>query len=238
MHSPTPNYLTKIIAMIYPSVKFILFGILPLLLLLIFLFVVTINVVQVAAAKLGFSFGMALFLFALIIFGSKINIPLYRFESQVRIPAKQSQGIPFQLIRLPTVVALNVGGGLIPVLLALYQLGRANVLAIILSTAIVSLVSYRSAVVQGIGIRINYLIVSLTAAVSAFLLTKGIQVPPVAFASGAIGALIGGDLLHLPQIFKAGPGVSSIGGGGGADGIALCGLYALLLSLLIEIGFV
>lgn len=223
--------------MIYLPVVLILF--LILLLLLPFLwFVVAIDMVQVAAAKLGFSRGMAIFLFTLIIIGSTINIPLYRVESQGQLPLsfqdiwlERYWGIPLQQAHSFTVVALNVGGGLIPVLLALYQLGRSNILTIILCTAIVTLVSYHSAhIVPGIGIEINPLISPLTAVLSAVLLTKGIQIPPVAFASGVLGTLIGADLLHLAQIEKMTAGVLSIGGAGVFDGIALCGLFALLLS--------
>ena len=223
--------------MIYLPVVLILF--LILLLLLPFLwFAMAIDVVQVAAAKLGFSRGMAIFLFTLIIIGSTINIPLYRIESQGQLPLnfqdiwlERYWGIPLQQAHSFTVVALNVGGGLIPVLLALYQLGRSNILTIILCTAIVTLVSYHSAhIVPGIGIEINPLVSPLTAALSAILLTKGIQIPPVAFASGVLGTLIGADLLHLAQIEKMTAGVLSIGGAGVFDGIALCGLFALLLS--------
>ncbi len=223
--------------MIYLPVTLILFLILLLLLPFIWFFL-AIDVVQIAAAKLGFSRGLALFLFLLIIIGSTINIPLYRVESQVQVPLdlhsfwlERFWGLPFQQVRQYTIVALNVGGGLIPVLLALYQLGRANILAIILSTAIVTLVSYHSAqIVPGIGIQMNPLISPLTAVLCAVVLSKGTPVPPVAFASGVLGTLIGADLLHLAQIERMSAGVLSIGGAGVFDGIALCGLFALLLS--------
>ena len=223
--------------MFYLPVTLILFLILLLLLPFIW-FALAIDVVQVAAAKLGFSPGMAMLLFTLIIVGSTINIPLYRVESQVQMTLDPQSiwlarfwGLPLEQIRQQTVVALNIGGGLIPVLIALYQLGRSNVLAIIVCTAIVTLVSYRSAhIVPGIGIQMNALVAPLTAVISAFLLTKGVQLPPVAFASGVLGTLIGADLLHLTQIEKMSAGVLSIGGAGVFDGIALCGLFALLLS--------
>ncbi|MEA5552218.1 DUF1614 domain-containing protein [Anabaena cylindrica UHCC 0172] len=41
-----------------------------------------------------------------------------------------------------TMVALNVGGGLIPVALALYQFSQRNTLAILIVTAIVTVVRY------------------------------------------------------------------------------------------------
>jgi uncharacterized membrane protein len=92
-------------------------------------------------------------------------------------------------------------------------------------------VSYYSAqVVPGIGIQMNALVAPLTAAMTAMLLTGGTAAAPVAFAGGVLGTLIGADLLHLPQIERMTPGVLSIGGAGVFDGIALCGLFALLLT--------
>jgi uncharacterized membrane protein len=127
-------------------------------------------------------------------------------------------------------VALNVGGGLIPTLLALYELTRSNALAILLVTAVVTLTSYFSAqIVPGIGIQMNALVAPLTASLMAVLIA-GEGAAPIAFAGGVLGTLIGADLLHLPEIEKMSAGVLSIGGAGVFDGIALCGLFALLLT--------
>lgn len=127
-------------------------------------------------------------------------------------------------------MAVNVGGGLIPVGLALYQFTQGNSLAILLVTAIVTLVSYYAArVVPGIGIQMNPLLAPLTAALSAMLIAAP-HAAPVAFAGGVLGTLIGADLLHLKDIQSMSSGVLSIGGAGVFDGIALCGLFALLLT--------
>jgi uncharacterized membrane protein len=75
----------------------------------------------------------------------------------------------------------------------------------------------------------NALVAPLTAALSAVLLV-GNGAAPVAFAGGVLGTLIGADLLHLREIEQMTPGVLSIGGAGVFDGIALCGLFALLLT--------
>ncbi|MCS7031818.1 MAG: DUF1614 domain-containing protein [Gloeomargarita sp. SKYG116] len=224
--------------MIYLPVTFLLF----LLFLLTFPFlwlVITLDAVQVAVAKLGFSPQAALLLFTLVVLGSTINIPLYERVSQVTyVPdwaelwsARFFWGIPLRKIERKTIIALNVGGGLIPTLLALYQFGRANPLQILTVTAIVAGVSYYSAqVVPGIGIQMNALVAPLTAAMTAILMTGGVNAPPVAFAGGVLGTLIGADLLHLPQIERMTPGILSIGGAGVFDGIALCGLFSLLLT--------
>jgi uncharacterized membrane protein len=222
--------------MIYLPVSLLLF----LLFLLLFPFiwaVVAIDVVEVAVAKLGFSPNLAFLFLLAVLIGGLFNIPLYRVESTVTVVSdltelwlRQFWGIPLRKMQQQTVVALNVGGGLFPALLALYQFSRSNSLAIVLVTAFVTLVSYYSAqVVPGIGIQMNPLIAPLTAALSALMLAGG-QAPSVAFAGGVLGTLIGADILHLREIERMTPGVLSIGGAGVFDGIALCGLFALLLT--------
>jgi uncharacterized membrane protein len=223
--------------MIYLPVTLLLF----LLFLLLFPFLwlaITLNVVKVAVAKLGFSAGVALILFAAIVLGSTINIPLYERISRISIIPDFVElwmarfwGIPLHQVEQKTIVALNVGGGLIPTLLALYELTRSNPWMILAVTAIVTVVCYYSAqIVPGIGIQMNALVAPLTAAMTALLLTGGAGAAPIAFAGGILGTLIGADLLHLPEIERMTPGVLSIGGAGVFDGIALCGLFALLLT--------
>ncbi|MCS4031868.1 putative membrane protein [Salinibacter ruber] len=53
--------------------------------------------------------------------------------------------------------------------------------------------------------------------------------PPIAFAAGVLGPLIGADLLHLDDIAQLGAGMASIGGAGTFDGVVLSGLVATLL---------
>ncbi|MCL6434473.1 MAG: DUF1614 domain-containing protein [Leptolyngbyaceae cyanobacterium HOT.MB2.61] len=223
--------------MIYLPVTLLLF----LLFLLIFPFIwlaITIDVVEVAVAKLGFSPSLALFLLAAVILGSTINIPLYERVSQVSTMPDLTElwmarfwGIPLQKIERKTIVALNIGGGLIPTLLALYEFTRSNPLILLGVTAIVTVVSYYSAqIVPGIGIQMNALVAPLTAAMASLLLTGGYGAAPIAFAGGVLGTLVGADLLHLREIERMTPGVLSIGGAGVFDGIALCGLFALLLT--------
>lgn len=222
--------------MIYLPVSFILF-LLFLFLIPFIWFAFTIDVVQLAAAKLGFTPEAATTILLLIILGSTINIPLYKKESEVELVTdvidlfqRQFWGIPLPKVKRTTIVALNVGGGLIPALLALYQFWQANPIDILINAAVVTVVSYFAAqVVPGIGIQMNPLLAPLTAAVIAMLVASG-NAPAVAFAGGVLGTLIGADLLHLKDITSMSGGVLSIGGAGVFDGIALCGLFALLLT--------
>lgn len=181
--------------------------------------------VQVAVAKLGFAPGLAVLLLVAIVVGSAINIPLYQRDVQ---PA----GMPWFMTsgHRRTVVALNVGGGLIPIILAIYQLTRGHVVAILATAAIVTVVSYFSAeVIPGKGIRMNAMVAPLTAVVCAWLMGAN-AAPQIAFAGGILGTLIGADLLHLREVERIASGVLSIGGAGVFDGIALCGLFSLLLA--------
>ncbi|MBT9317044.1 DUF1614 domain-containing protein [Leptothoe spongobia] len=181
----------------------------------------TMDMVTVAVTKLGFAPSLAILLLAAIVIGSTINIPLYQ---------KSLRPVGMLWDRQQTIVALNVGGGLIPIILAIYQFTRGNVLAILATTAIVTLVSYCAAqIVPGTGIRMNAMVAPLTAVVCAWLL-GGVAAPSVAFAGGILGTLIGADLLHLKEMERLSSGTLSIGGAGVLDGIALCGLFALLLA--------
>lgn len=222
--------------MLYLPVSLLLFFLLLLLLPFIW-FALAVDVVEIAVAKLGFSPNIAVLLLTAVILGSTINIPLYKVESQTTVADNFTQvwlrefwGIPLRKVQRFTIVAVNVGGGLIPVGLALYQFTQGNVLAILIVTAIVTVVSYYAAqVVPGIGIQMNPLLAPLTAAVSAMLIVST-HAAPVAFAGGILGTLIGADILHLKDIQAMSAGVLSIGGAGVFDGIALCGLLALLLT--------
>ena len=222
--------------MVYLPVSLLLF--LLFLLLLPFIWIgLALDVVEVAVAKLGFSPTVALLLFIAVLIGSTINIPLYQVESITPIVPdfqelwlRQFWGIPLQKIRQKTIIALNVGGGLIPLILAIYELIRSDTVAIFWVTVIVTIVTYFSAhIVPGIGIHINALVALLTAAISAILIAEPLA-SSVAFAGGILGTLIGADLLHLKEIERMSAGILSIGGAGVFDGIALCGLIALLLT--------
>ena len=175
------------------------------------------------------------------------NVPLYmvlRQENQIRYEL-----FPIWLLRrnqlnyqsgfnLHTFVAINVIGGLLPLMLALYQFNRTPPLGILIVTAITTTVCYFSVrVVPSTRIEFkagSLLIVSIITALSAMsLVAGGIYRTDVsaAFAGGVLGSLIGADLLHLRELQVENSVVPlSIGGGGQDDGILLCGFYSLLIA--------
>jgi uncharacterized membrane protein len=130
-----------------------------------------------------------------------------------------------------TIVAINVGGALLPVVLSLYLFLRSAIRGrMLLGIAIVAVIVHSLArVVPGVGITVPMFIPPLAAAaVSLLLAFRG--APPVAYVAGSMGALIGADLLNLHRIAGMGAPVVSIGGAGTFDGVFLTGLIAGLLA--------
>jgi len=58
----------------------------------------------------------------------------------------------------------------------------------------------------------------------------GEMAAPVAFISGVLGTLIGGDVLNLSKARRLGAGIVSIGGAGVFDGIFLVGIFSVMLT--------
>jgi len=128
------------------------------------------------------------------------------------------------------VIAVNVGGAVVPVILSLYLLPRAPLLPTIIATIIVTIVAKALAKpVPGVGITLPAFIPPLVAAASAILLSPH-NAAPVAYISGVLGTLIGADLLNLPHFKDLNSHAISIGGAGIFDGIFLVGVVAALLA--------
>ena len=145
--------------------------------------------------------------------------------------------VPRQVVRRQyTVIAVNVGGCLVPTLIAVYELmriagvGSMAMLLAILAIAINVGVCYSLArPVPNVGIALPSLVPALVAAVCGLLFFRELAAP-LAFAAGVLGPLIGADLLHLREVNKISTGVASIGGAGTFDGIVISGLIATLLA--------
>lgn len=214
----------------------------PLVLLLALLLVVLVVLIELrilayAYSKIGirprYVFGVML----LTLLGSQVNIPVYSIPVQrlVRPPSSWMYAWPYgapEIIQTGvTVVAVNVGGALIPVLVSLYLFVRMRMSAqMVIGTTVVALVVNRLAhVVPGMGIAVPMLVPPLVAAGIALLLAVR-RAPPVAYVSGSMGALIGADLMNLPRVAEIGAPVVAIGGAGTFDGVFLTGIIAGLLA--------
>ena len=129
-----------------------------------------------------------------------------------------------------TVVAVNIGGAVIPTLLSLYLLIRNRIWgSATIATLVVTFACYLLAQpVPGIGIAIPSLVPPIIAAMAALLVART-NAAAVAYISGTLGTLIGADLLNLGKVQGLGAPVVSIGGAGTFDGIFLTGIIAVLL---------
>ena len=196
-----------------------------------------------ALMKLRLNPHAALLVILGILIGSGINIPVRRLprtEDVVDHPLALF-GFPgwwpqLRRVRRETVIAVNVGGCVIPVVLALYETAQLmignwhSLPGLALAVLVNTLVCYWMAQpIEGIGIAMPGLLPALIAAMSALLLVPD-QAPPVAFVAGVLGPLIGADLLHLRDVSKIATGIASIGGAGTFDGIVLSGIVAAYLA--------
>lgn len=127
-------------------------------------------------------------------------------------------------------MAINLGGTIIPTGVSIYLLFKAPLLPTLLATALMILIcKFLTRPVPGRGLAIPMIIPPVLATAFALLL-GGDFAPPVAYISGVLGTLIGGDLLNLGRARKLGAGIASIGGAGVFDGISLVGIFSVVLT--------
>ena len=218
------------------------------ILLLAFLPLLFLGIVGGAFRSLGFS-GWEIFCLILAsVIGSFINIPVTRIEG-VRNRAYQFRdrfGRMYVADDGPdTAVAVNVGGAIIPLLVTLYLVYYVlsspaffpAPLSVILGGGagilLVAGITHSFAkVVPGMGIATPLFIPPLSALMCGILFSFGdsLAAPPIAFASGTMGTLIGADLLNWRHLGKIGAPMVSIGGAGTFDGIFLSGILAAFLA--------
>ena len=220
----------------------------PLSLLAFFLLVLLLpllfgGLMAASLEKLHLSSGAALFVTLAIFLGSVLNIPVKRIPHNLPVsrhplavwgldeiwPALRSES-------RETVIAVNVGGCVIPTALALWELlhiaavGGRPLVGVVIASAVNIFICRRIArPVPGVGILLPGLVPAFSAALLAILLAPG-NAAPVSFVAGVAGPLVGADLLHLGEIERSATGVASIGGAGTFDGIVLSGIVAAYLA--------
>jgi uncharacterized membrane protein len=213
-------------------------------LVLLILFPLIFGQLMVAALiKLHLTQATAIYLVFAIILGGLVNIPVKRIVRNDAVASHplavfgMSSTMP-QLARMrrETIIAVNIGGCVIPTALAIYEFGHivafgSPVLAALtIACAANTLACYAVAeAVPGVGIVMPGFVSPLAAAGLAMFLAPS-EAPAVAFIAGVFGPLVGADLLHLKDITKNAVGVASIGGAGTFDGIVLSGIVAAYLA--------
>ncbi|MEM3833697.1 MAG: DUF1614 domain-containing protein [Thermoprotei archaeon] len=207
-----------------------------------------------SSGKVFMSLGLNPRLVSLIIFaslfGSFINIPIYKYtldeEIILTINYVNFYGIiypipSFEKVKNKSVLAVNLGGAVIPVLTSLYlsyklfTLEFDALVPLLISIIVASFVIHIYAKpIPHLGIAVPTFIppfISMTLALFWGYLgfNKSIMLT-IAYVSGTLGALIGADLANLNKIRTFKSPMVSVGGAGTFDGIFLSGLLAVLFT--------
>jgi len=195
---------------------------------------IQLRILRYAYMRLGVGPGAALLLLFGSLIGSYFNIPI------TVLPGKQVMSgqvvdfygmryvVPFVDSWPGTVLAVNVGGAVIPTIMSTYLVIRYLKAAI--ATAVIAAVIHSMATpVPGVGIAVPVFAPVVITTIIALILSRE-YAAPLAYVGGSMGTLIGADLLNLDKINGLGAPVASIGGAGTFDGIFLTGILAVLLA--------
>ncbi len=197
-------------------------------------------------------FGLVLFL---SLFGSAVNIPVSSVESVGPVVVHREVRLFWVTWRIPrvvvgvrrTLVAVNLGGAVVPVLISAYLLlvsipGKspdvlASYVRLGVVLAVVSLTTYKSSrLVKGLGIATPAFgppLMTVLAVLTVDLLSPLSCPTQVAYVGGSLGTLIGADLMNWRRLPELGAPVVSLGGAGTFDGIYITGLVSVLLVMLL-----
>lgn len=198
---------------------------------------ILVGVLGYAYRSMGISRHYIFALLLLSLLGSYINIPVaqlpaHKILSGVEVTHYGIHYVVPAVIDWPgTIIAVNLGGAVIPAFLSLYLLVK-NKLYIrgVVGIAIITAISYLMATpIKGTGIAEPFFIPPIATAIVATLLSWR-RAPPLAYISGSLGTLIGADILNLPKVQALDVPIASIGGAGTFDGIFLTGIIAVLLA--------
>jgi len=227
---------------VYCPHNFLIFAVLMLILVLA-IALLFIFALGEAFARVGFNpAAIALILVATFV-GGYVNIPLFKLKAVRPIIKEEFVSFFGMVYRIPrleygeatTVLAINVGGALVPTFVSFYLLWKLPLATIyaVIGVAVVALATHFVArPVEGVGIVTPAFLPPLVAAITAYFLPfHAHQI--IAYIAGVLGTLIGADLLNLHVIPELGAPVASIGGAGTFDGVFLTGIMAVLLELLL-----
>lgn len=198
---------------------------------------IEIGLLEYAYAKMGVNRRYVFALLLLSLLGSYINIPVAQLPDERAVVGHEVMYFGMRYV-VPmvrewpgTIIAINVGGAVIPTLLSLYLMVKNHLYVQGLAGVVIvaAIVYWLAEPVKGMGIAVPIFIPPLVATGVALLLGRR-SAPPLAYITGSLGTLIGADLLNLGKIQGLGAPVASIGGAGTFDGIFVTGILAVLLA--------
>ena len=209
------------------------------LFLVLFIGLVFTGAVGFALRQIGFSPQTTATIMIATFLGSYVNIPLLKIKTVTPIIREEYIRFFGMVFRVPqfryreatTLIAINMGGALIPTFISVYLLYKLPSVMIhaLTGISIVAFVSHAIAKpVKGLGIAVPAFVPPLIAALTAYIICPG-SPTVVAYVSGVLGILIGADIANLHRVSELGARIVSIGGAGSFDGIFLSGILAVLL---------
>jgi uncharacterized membrane protein len=215
---------------------------LPFFMALVFLFaflivLIEIGILEYTYEQIGINRRYMFVLLLLSIAGSYVNIPLAKLPAEHLYSGRvvtffgMRYVIPLVIDSPQTIIAVNLGGAVIPILLSVYLVLKNRMITkSLLAVSIVTIFVHHVAhPVPGVGIAEPTFVPPLvTAGVVLFISRR--QAAPLAYVAGSLGTLIGADLLNLGKIRGLGAPIASIGGAGTFDGIFLTAILAVLLA--------
>lgn len=215
---------------------------LPFFSILVGVFVFLLVLLQVRALRyaymrIGLSPAGAMLVLLGSLVGSYFNIPLAELPERHIVSGHEviffgmRYVVPVVTDWPGTVVAVNVGGALIPGLTSLYLLVRHRlwVRGLLAIACVAALCHLLASPVPGLGIALPVFVPAIASAAVALLLSLR-RAAPLAYIGGSLGTLVGADLLNLGRVQGLGAPLVSIGGAGTFDGIFLTGVLAVLIA--------
>jgi uncharacterized membrane protein len=210
--------------------------------ILVALFILLVALIQIgilryAYMRLGVSSRVALLLLMGSLLGSYLNIPVAELPDQQALSGQEvvffgmRYTVPVVVDWPGTVIAVNVGGALIPALMSVYLLARNRLwgLGFVATACVAAVCHWLARPVPGVGIALPIFAPPIATAIVAWVLSRP-YAAPLAYVGGSLGTLIGADLLNLDKVQGLGAPVASIGGAGTFDGIFVTGILAVLLA--------
>jgi uncharacterized membrane protein len=207
------------------------------LLVVVLVAIVEIGILGYAYEKVGVDRRWVFTLLVLSLVGSGVNIPVAELPPERVLSGEEVVFFGMRYV-VPmvedwprTVIAINVGGAVIPTLLSLYLIVKNGLWApsLVAIAVVAAIVHALARPVRGVGIAVPGLVPPLVAATTALAMSRG-SAPALAYVAGSLGTLIGADLLNLGRIQGLGAPIASIGGAGTFDGIFMSGILAVLLA--------
>ncbi|MCL5099014.1 MAG: DUF1614 domain-containing protein [Candidatus Omnitrophica bacterium] len=202
---------------------------------------IEIGILEYAFESMGINRRYMFLLLVFCLLGSYINIPVAELQVQQVHSGEivtyfgMQYVVPMVVNRPETIIAVNIGGAVIPFVLSIYLIAKhGQYLKSFIAIGIVTIVVHLLArPVPGVGIAVPTFAPPIITALVVVMLCRR-RAAPLAYIAGSLGTLIGADLLNLDKVRNLGAPVASIGGAGKFDGIFLTGILAVLLASLLS----